>query len=361
MVAARRDRYFDLLRAVALLRVVTYHTIGGYWLHVAFPAIGVMFALGGSLMAQSLDRRGSVRVVGSRLRRLLPPVWAYAVLALLIGWEQLSDGWSHLLFWLLPLRDPHDSAFGSGFVDTLWYLRTYIWFVLLSPVLLWAFRKAPALLLPLPMVLIPLAALTSEQLADRGLLADLLVYGTCWLLGFAEHDGLLNDVRLRWIGTGAAVVAALGLSLILLSPVDPPTESQSVGYALWSAAVVVVLLRWRPNLSWLGTGFLSRFIEVVNARAVTIYLWHDTAIVVSLALAATWSGLERLPLVFLLTFLAVLVLGWVEDLAAGRRPALIPVLSPRNFPTAAAPPQRTGPPETAPLSPPRVPASHSRR
>jgi peptidoglycan/LPS O-acetylase OafA/YrhL len=350
----KRRVYFDLLRTIALVRVVTYHAMGGWWLHIAFPAIGVMFALAGSLMAASLDNRSPVRVVGARVRRLLPPVWLYAIIAIAVGWQVLGRNWSHLLYWLLPLRDPYDSSFGSGFVDTLWYLRTYLWFVLLSPVMLWAFRKAPALLLPLPMTLIPLVALTGGHLADQGLVADLLVYGTCWMLGFAEHDGLLGHVRMRWIATGGVVVGFLGLSLLFISPITPPTEASTVGYALWSSAVVVVLLRWRPTLSWLGARW-RRIIEVVNARAVTIYLWHDAAIVLSLAIAL--PALPRLPIVFFLTAVAALLFGWVEDLAAGRRPRLVPALSPRS---AAAPPLRTAPLETEPRSPRRVPASHSR-
>jgi peptidoglycan/LPS O-acetylase OafA/YrhL len=326
MNSVRRYAYFDLLRGIALVRVVAYHTVGGWWLHIAFPAIGVMFALAGSLMARSLDDRGSLRVVGSRLRRLLPPVWVYGIAAILMGWEVLNSG-ERLAFWLLPLRDPFDGSLASGFVDTLWYLRTYLWFVLLSPALLWAFRKAPVLL-ALPLVLIPILAYADGgRWMGRGLLSDLLVYGTCWLLGFAEHDGLLQDVRMRWILAGGGLVAVLGLALVIISPVTPATESGTIGYAIWSAAAVVILLRWRPDLSWLPrVRWLHRAVEVVNARAVTIYLWHDPAIVGSLAIATTLglhlSGLVRLPIVCALTAIAVLLFGWVEDLAAGRPLAL---------------------------------------
>jgi hypothetical protein len=190
--------------------------------------------------------------------------------------------------------------------------------VLLSPLMLYAFRKAPAIMLPLPMILIPVVALAGGSVAERGLVSDLLVYGTCWMLGFAEHDGLLAEVRLRWTAAFGLAVAALGLTLILMSPMAAPTEASTVGYAIWSAAVVVVLLRWRPKFSWPPA--LTWVVNAINARAVTIYLWHDAAIAVSLALGV-WL---RLPAVFLLTAVAVVAVGWVEDLAAGRRPALIP-------------------------------------
>src|SRR4051812_14824854 len=65
-VGGGRARYLDLLRAVALVRVVTYHAFGWAWLTLAFPSMGVMFALAGSLMARSLDRP-AVSVVRGRM------------------------------------------------------------------------------------------------------------------------------------------------------------------------------------------------------------------------------------------------------------------------------------------------------
>ena len=67
-----RDRYLDLLRSIALVRVVAYHLFGWAWLTVLFPSMGVMFALAGSLMARSLSRP-AWGVIRGRVRRLLPP------------------------------------------------------------------------------------------------------------------------------------------------------------------------------------------------------------------------------------------------------------------------------------------------
>src|SRR5690606_4610150 len=109
-----RDRYFDLLRAVALFRVVLYHLMGWAWLPVVFPSMGVMFALAGNLMARSL-KRPAVQVVRGRMRRLLPPLWllgAIGVTGMLAqGWSPDDDGhpgwwFLHLGFWILPLSDP---------------------------------------------------------------------------------------------------------------------------------------------------------------------------------------------------------------------------------------------------------------
>src|SRR5436190_22375998 len=75
-----RNRYIDVLRTVAIVRVIVYHTLGFWWLTVIFPAMGLMFALGGSLMAASIDRSGPA-AIGRRLRRILLPVWVLASIA----------------------------------------------------------------------------------------------------------------------------------------------------------------------------------------------------------------------------------------------------------------------------------------
>jgi peptidoglycan/LPS O-acetylase OafA/YrhL len=98
---------------------------------------------------------------------------------------------------------------------------------------------------------------------------------------------------------------------------------------------VLLVLWWRPDMTWLRRSLSGdRLLDAVNARAVTIYLWHDPAIVAASALIALvgWPlyGLERLPLVLLLTAAATVLFGWVEDLAAGRRPT-----APLRLPTSA--------------------------
>src|SRR4029450_12487087 len=100
-----RNRYLDLLRAAAVVRVVIYHLTGWSALTVLFPAMSVMFALGGSMMAASLDRSGPF-AVERRLRRLLPSLWGLSAVAgpaMLIG--GLAWDWK-LLMWFFPLQDP---------------------------------------------------------------------------------------------------------------------------------------------------------------------------------------------------------------------------------------------------------------
>ena len=333
-VTTGRSAYFDLLRTVALLRVVVYHTVRAQWLHLLVPAIGVMFALGGTLMAVSLDRSG-LTTVPRRLRRLLPPVWLYGAVTIVLGWDDESmhrSWWSTLIFWLIPLRDPHIHA--AGLVDTMWYLRTYLWFVLLSPVLLAVFRRVG-----LVMVMAPLAGLVGLALCDvlvlhhglsDGLPLDLLTYAPCWLLGFAASDGLLYQIPARVCAllSGIAGLASVALLVGQLAGIVVGTTG-AVAYAFWSAAVVLSLLRWQPGRIWLrGRPLLARFSTAVSARALSIYLWHDPMIVATASLAALVGlhlvGILQVPVVLLFTAVVVLAVGWVEDVAARRPPRLIP-------------------------------------
>src|SRR3954469_24087542 len=106
-----RNRYIDTLRAAAILRVIVYHAFGWAWLTVALPAMGVMFALAGSLMAASLSANGARRAVTSRIRRLVPALWALGAVAVplmfLHGWR---PHWYQSVCWIVPVDDPPGNA-----------------------------------------------------------------------------------------------------------------------------------------------------------------------------------------------------------------------------------------------------------
>lgn len=326
-----RSVYFDLLRAAAIVRVIVYHSLGLAWLTVAFPAVGLMFALAGSLMAASLDRSGPA-AVGGRLCRLLPPVWllaAISVPAMLLTGLRLD--WSVLL-WLFPLHDPPANTWGTASLGMIWYLREYLWFVLLSPLALAAFRRWPVITLLTPLSL--LVGLTLTGVRVTNVLADLALYGDCWLLGFAHHDGHLRRMGRRAVLCVAGTLAAAGAAWILTHPGHRGYDLNDIplGNALWSAAFLLVVLGLVPIGRPRERPRLSRLLRAVNGRVMTLYLWHQTAIVITVTAIGRWrlhlsgpSGrLVVLTAVITLLAVAVLGFGWVEDVAARRRPALLP-------------------------------------
>jgi peptidoglycan/LPS O-acetylase OafA/YrhL len=342
-----RDRYFDTLRAVAIVRVVVFHAFPIAALELVFPSMGVMFALGGSLMVRSLDRAAG-RAVVNRLRRLLPALWVMALILVPLmihqGWPD-RPSWPHLLLWLLPIADPPSSELGYPAAGVLWYLVTYLWLVLLSPVLLWLYRRwnLPTVLLPLFGLMLLVAYPNTLGESQTWVLQNILAFGSCWVLGMAHREGDLARLN----GKIVYAVAVLCVAGALLWTWTHPGENGHdltgipVAYAIYSMGFVLALLRWSPPMAWLARARpLDGFVSMVNNRAVTIYLWHNVAITIAVDLFDPLK-LWRIPhqaledvadfsIALVLVAVAVLALGWVEDLAARRRPRISPFVKRRR-------------------------------
>jgi hypothetical protein len=341
-----RDRYFDALRAAAIVRVIVFHMFGFVWM-TYFPAMGVMFALGGSLMAGSIQR-STTRAVTSRVRRLLPALWVFAAVVVpLMIWHGWTPGPDALL-WILPVGTPPGDDWAVPATEIIWYLVTYLWLVLLSPVLWWAFRRWPV-----ATVLVPLAVLALTQIApiDLGggrfadVVTDLANFAPCWVLGFAHRTGHLRRMHWATVGVLAAACITAGLAWAFTHPSDEGLLLNEIPLAdgLYSLGIVLVALRAAPPMGWLARiRPLDGFVTLVNSRAVTIYLWHNAALALSFPLGdllQVWrlgdefGNLDYLIVAIPLIAAAVLAFGWVEDVAARRRPRLLPT---------GAPPQRPG-------------------
>src|SRR5262245_43037853 len=214
-------------------------------LTIIFPAMGVMFALAGTLMAASVDRYGGRVAIRSRARRLLPPLWALALLAVpLMLLTGLPASW-RLVYWLVPLHDPPMTKFGATALGPIWYLREYLWFVLLSPLALPAFRRWP-----LPTLAVPAAVLAAAE-AGVPMVAGVRDFGLsfgCWLIGFARPDGRLRRMP-RWLVVSlAAGSAAAGAAWFVTHPGPRGHDLNDIGLgnALWSTGFVLLLIGLAP-------------------------------------------------------------------------------------------------------------------
>ncbi|NMO88777.1 glycosyltransferase [Actinomycetospora sp. TBRC 11914] len=337
---ASRSRWLDVLRAIALVRVIGYHVLGWGWLSFVFPSMGVMFALGGSLMLASLRRAEAVDVIGRRLKRLLPPFWLFGLVVVpVMVWHGFGEdpvpGAPQWLFWALPILDPPGSAWATDATVVLWYIRTYLWLVLLTPLLLAAWRRRPVVAMAVPLAIVGVDALLGGGLRDFGdvgtALVDASVFAGCWMLGFAHRDGSLRRLAAGRAVLLATVAIAAGVAWAFAYPAgDDGIDLNDIplGQALVSLGAVLLVLRYSPRLAWLERiPGLGRLVTVINARAVTIYLWHNVAIALAEPIDARlgWPSIGALiGTSVVLTAVLALGLGWVEDLAAGRRPALIP-------------------------------------
>ena len=353
--ASGRDFYIDVLRAAAIVRVVVYHVMEFGWLTIAFPAMGVMFAIGGSLTARSLTAaegtaarvsRSTATVLVSRFRRLLPSVWVFGAVGVIAALGQgypVSALRDHpgLLWWIFPLSAPaqlpNDVAW--AFTGGLWYLTAYLWFVILTPLLLRLFRSWPRWTI---VVVIALPVILHLELLTIGgtfhpQAYDLTQYAACWVIGIAHRERWLARVpaAVFWPGVGllALVVGwwfiTSGQSLRTVDLHETPVMN-----ALWSVAFAATLMRVgsHERVAELVTQARSvpavgPAVQVLNARALTIYLWHLPCVLLAHWLtdfdSATGPWLWPGVITVAATALAVVAVGWVEDVAA-RRPLTAP-------------------------------------
>lgn len=338
-----RDLWFDFVRMIAIFRVVYFHATGYFWLGLALPSMGIMFGLAGSLMAGSLAKVGDRPeiMMWSRLRRLVPSVWmlgAVLVPAMLImGWSGGSRPFNEasIVAWIVPLSDPPGNGWAEPVTGTLWYIRTYIWLVLLSPPLYRAFKRFPRLTIIAPTLLIFFSPYIhwSQWLRDVGV--NLGTYTTCWLLGYAHRDGLLNKMT-SWT-TIAFAVASLGAGfgwMRLYDTKDHLIQGVPLAQLFWCVGFVLLFFRFRPSMEWLSLPLfrpLAWLVKNINSRAVTIYLWHQLAVVLS-APILTWMNVwavhnrafwlaAKFTIIITLILIACGLFGRIEDLngAARRR------------------------------------------
>jgi hypothetical protein len=368
--APARNVWLDVLRATALVEVLLYHSFGWPLLVALYPSMGLMFALGGSLMAGSLDRNrgGHYKLVLRRLQRIVPPVWLLGliVVPLMIwhGWTATKDAgapfsWATLWLWLVPISTPPGSAWAADWTVPLWYIRTYLWFVVLSAPTLWLWRRWPTKAFAAPAILLVLLSVGALKItAPTGdVVLDLATFGVCWLLGYAHHDGRIRNLPWRQVLPLGATLVTGGLIWAVTHEAGGSWDVNDIpiAHAMFSIGGVLILLRCNPRLAWWPRRpRLAGMVELINARAMTIYLWNNVALFVGALLLDAWRPIARWDdgsargqlLQFgtgcLALVLMVLAGGWVEDVAARRRPRLLP--------RASAPVSDRPVPATAPVT-----------
>ncbi|AXO35486.1 acyltransferase [Micromonospora echinospora] len=375
-----RERYIDLLRAVAIAMVVLGHwgvTAIGYddgrpaghsaladlrwawpltWVAQVMP---VFFLVGGYANAASLTSRrrrgGSATgwLVDRSARLVRPTTVLLLVLAAGAGIATLRGADAtqvRAVVWFATIP--------------LWFLVAYVAVVALTPPMYALHRRFG---LAVPMVLVALVALGDlGRLLGPAALADgnyLLGWLAVHQLGFAWYDAARPDTRAEHAGrrgllrrglplsrrAGALLLGGGLVALVLLTTAGPypvamlhvPGErldnAAPPSLALMAAAAAqlgLILLLRRPAGRWLRRSGPWQAVLAVNAVVLTLFLWHLTAAVLLVGLldalgvlptppvgsAAWWAW--RVPwLLALAAVLAVLVgvFGPVE--ARTRRPA----------------------------------------
>ncbi|MFC7549389.1 acyltransferase [Plantactinospora sp. GCM10030261] len=318
---ASRERYVDLLRAIAIITVITGHWLmtviqplpsGGLvgrnalqdlvdlravtWL---FQVLPLFFLVGGYANAASLTNRlardgDRAGWLADRSARLLGPTTLFLVIAATVS----------LIAWLAGV-DPRQIRLAVWFVTVpLWFLAPYLLVVLLTPVMFALHQRAG--------FAVPLVLLGLVGLGDAARLLDLHWWGAGnyvfgWLLmhqlGFAWRTGTL---RSRPPAATALLLAGLIALLLLTVPGPYPVGMINLpgqrlqnmsppSLALISLAIAqlgLVLLLRGPAERMLRRAGPWTAVVAVNAVVLTIFLWHLTAVTL---LAGAMNALGVLP------------------------------------------------------------------
>lgn len=349
---ATRNRAVDLYRAIAMLAVAI-----GHWAAVAawrgddgslqtenalalapglsavtwlFQVMPLFFVVGGFSSAMSLDKHTEE---GGR-----PQDWVITRLRRMLAPTVVLGG-----FWLLVVAIGTLAGFGSlimtGAITAaipLWFLSNYTIDTAIAPYVRPAFKRNPRLVTGLGLGLF--GAIEAMRFADVPVVPHFnWVLG--WLLfqiaGFAWRDGLLPQGRRMlmvaagfWVAAVAAVsfgpwpVAMVHFPGLANSPTHPP----SLALLLFGAAYSCTAIAFAPRVS----AFLARTpkawkaVVAANGVALTVYLWHFTAAVLSTAVlyalgflptAAVGTGawwIQKLPFMALSTLLLAAIIALVS-------------------------------------------------
>lgn len=348
--ASQRLVLLDLLRAVALYRVVVLHVTGLdplTWI----AAMPVMFFVAGSLVAGSLDRRSGRTVVLDRFRRILLPLGGYATYLVVLYAAQglltnsfLSvtgpGGWitrlglydvARLFVPVLSLGapvgpgSPADPVFWTW--DPLWYLHAHLLFVLLAPLLYAGFRRRRSVLVG-GLVLLWLV----DCVVNRGTFNE-WTFLLFFVGGFFFNDGTLDRLPRRPLAGVGLACGAVGLLLVPAGP-SWSVNGWVPSLLLLGVAWLAVAFYFRAPLERLArTRWVRPLLEFTNRRALTVYLWSLLGVYLSRLLMPTddlsplgkvGTALGSLALTAVVTVVACVAVGWLEDLAARRRPELWP-------------------------------------
>lgn len=318
---AHRDRYVDLLRAVAIGVVIAWHwslsilhwsgdrwvmpnpihQVPGSWLATwLLQVVPVFFVVGGyansaAWWAAQRDRGGLAGYYRTRLRRLLVPIGVFA--AVWAGFELAAQ--------LAVPGYPGVLRYGWIGFTPLWFIVAYLWVVLLAPLTASAHARArwrTAGLLAAAVALADLGRFAAD-LPVLGWLNTALVWVLIHQLGYFYRDGTLT--RLGRPGA-VALVAAGALALAVLTSLEAyprsmvATAGQPRSNILPTTATIalVALLQLglirlvrEPVTRWLHRPRVWKPVVAANSVILTVFLWHMTALLVVLA-ALRWLGVE---------------------------------------------------------------------
>ncbi len=306
-----RDAALDGLRALAILRVITWHTSGWAWTTWIISSVPAMFVVTGALLARSLQKASAFHTLRKRFKRLFLPLWFYSLTVYLLSLlfeVRTSAVWT----FFFPFSQPSSLIASQWFTSAMWYLRAYVWVLVLSPFIYALTRRFKSLI---PVVgIIAVIALGIWEIDSTGFgwaVGDIVLYSTCTAAGMAWLvHGRPSPQSLHV--TAFAFLAGACSWLLFRQPIDGVVNNDHVLHLFVGGFWTALLLHFPMTLSSFSTTAVSRFL---NRYPLSIYLWHSmTAWFFWQLVPNAIPTNARVLLIVALTFLALPVVTYLIGL-----------------------------------------------
>lgn len=310
---ASRDRYVDALRAFSIVTVVCGHwfmavptydgtTFGatnalssrhGMWLLTwVFQVMPLFFFVGGFSNAVTLDacaRRGEgyASFLQARTQRLLRPM-----LVMLLVWICIT-----LTLSTIGVSGSTLHAITTGVAQPLWFLGVYLLLIAFAPVMYRLHCRYAARVVIALIAIVVLVDVVRFQAGIEG--AGFVNYFVIWLcvqqFGFFYKDGSLT--RFSAHAHGAIALAGLLMLIVLVTVFGYPGSMVGQPGDKFSnmnppTLAILALTIWQIGIAMLLRKSISRLLQEkrawtkvigANVFSMTLYLWHMTALIVSVA------------------------------------------------------------------------------
>jgi CubicO group peptidase (beta-lactamase class C family)/peptidoglycan/LPS O-acetylase OafA/YrhL len=266
-----RDVALDGLRAIAILRVITWHASGWSWTTWIISSVPAMFVVTGALLARSLQKASAFQTLWKRFKRLLLPLWFYSLTVYLLS-KHFHVRTSAVWTFFLPFSQPTSLIASQWFTSAMWYLRAYVWVLILSPFIYALTRKWKSIIPITGIIAVVVLGVWNIDTAGFGwAVGDIVLYSTCAAAGMAW---LVNDrpsPKALHITAIAFLIGACGW-LLFRQPLDGVVNNDHVLHLFVGGFWTALLLHFPRTLSLFSTTAVSRFL---NRYPLSIYLWHS--------------------------------------------------------------------------------------
>jgi peptidoglycan-N-acetylglucosamine deacetylase len=247
---------------------------------------------------------------------------------------------------VVPVFTPTGSSNRVILWSHLWFVTVFIWLIVLTPVLVRVVQRVGALTLLIPLVVFA-SCIALQKRSVWHVPTEVLntsQFGTFYVLGLLAGYGRLGVFTPGKTGSSrpwlavAAICAALGTMIALfIEPINRrrPAElySSKSAYLFVGAAWLALALAFHQPLSEWVKRRPARFLRACTQRTFTLYLWGLPADAIGTAVAKPllpnrWLAVPVYVGVSLGALaLAVVAVGWIEDVSARRKPQLFPALN----------------------------------